>query len=1303
MNKQKYYLKKEGTLSKHFLKKKSTAKKWEKQYTYNLDNEECFFYLSINNSPFVMRFTPHLGLENCKFDNYKKYFNINNKNPYIKPTKYIVNITKKNTNELPHIDDVEYKSYRRKEFIQIIETRKLYDNYLEPYYNSKKKPYWLENLQDEKIYLEEKYGKEKHSVFWDFEINDLNFYLGPNSEKYFPIGMPSINEICVIFPWEYVCIYMGEKSLISIRDLDCSYIDTMEQIGKEIKNRLYNRFKLKKDNIIISVRHNLSSNFSKLYFNISYVYNFNPNTKFKWEDDSDILFDNFIFLLKENRNKDHVFFYGSHIKHTFFIPDKYFKAIEEYYQYDNNKLNEDFKETNPNGLHPNLYIHEYLDFFLDDYTNDGLFEKKKKLKTYLEYDDKFDIIKDIMIKGGGSNRFTILDDNEDEDEDKDEDDDEYEKNKIEKNIVLKENCSWQLGTNEDKDKYNFIQYTPKKLLNKSLERKIVYDEDHNKIITNLPLLHLFGNYFELQIITNYDKKDIISKQIYDFKLKYFNITDYNNSVEKTIKDDKLTRIKDLKSGDDEFIKKICVKFPDYKPFHTESTEKTNYGNFLIHINVGYKDIESELLNTENNEKYKQAIHHRWKDYNEKVFPLNHNIDYEKFLEKNNTLSFLGWYDSSDNKKVIYTPFEIQTYINNDKNNFISWFMDQRKQVINYIYKLFGNTKPFIKLYFHFPNAPENFILHLRIDVFSNQSYYYNRLITTDYTSRNIYMDSIIENNEKGLFLPKTLFLKNESKYRYMPEQKGGNIDEKNNDTYKWLNKYNSKIFFYGIINKNLNYEISISKKNIDNKYYKFKDILEKENNNVSRISKNTDISNYMNNKLPHSRFKYYLNNFYNKFDINIEIHKILIINYDINYDYFSKDDLKNKNFTIINDIYDLKKVNNKFDLIIIKKVTKEIDIINRLKDTLITFLLSLNLLKKNGIISLKLNLTYEPSILDTILLISNYSSLFIFCDHFSRNISDFPIYYIFSEFWKVDNLKTDINRVLNIFNFKSTYSFLKIKYISNPNLLEQIKKPSQFIINRYLELNELDNKKKLSEKDYTLIQNYLFQNVLNYNIEINPESIPIITRMLSSKLFYLPNGDSLKLHSNINMNEGNYLYNLVANNNMTQLLEVGFAYGVSAMFMTKALEFNKSKKKENTTYQLISIDPFQREQWHNLGLYNLKRIKTENFHKLYEDKSLNTLPYLLKERKKQYDLIFIDGWHTFDYALVDLFYSSFLIKQHGYLILDDALHPGVAKLIKYIDTNYMGFLKKITNGPRTFGVYIKEGDDKRDWDYHKDF
>ena len=47
--------------------------------------------------------------------------------------------------------------------------------------------------------------------------------------------------------------------------------------------------------------------------------------------------------------------------------------------------------------------------------------------------------------------------------------------------------------------------------------------------------------------------------------------------------------------------------------------------------------------------------------------------------------------------------------------------------------------------------------------------------------------------------------------------------------------------------------------------------------------------------------------------------------------------------------------------------------------------------------------------------------------------------------------------------------------------------------------------------------------------------------------------------------------------------------------------------------------------------------------------------------KKPFDFIFIDGWHTFDYTLVDMFYADRLLRIGGYLLIDDALHQGPSK------------------------------------------
>ena len=88
---------------------------------------------------------------------------------------------------------------------------------------------------------------------------------------------------------------------------------------------------------------------------------------------------------------------------------------------------------------------------------------------------------------------------------------------------------------------------------------------------------------------------------------------------------------------------------------------------------------------------------------------------------------------------------------------------------------------------------------------------------------------------------------------------------------------------------------------------------------------------------------------------------------------------------------------------------------------------------------------------------------------------------------------------------------------------------------------------------------------------------------------------------------------------------------------------------------------------------------------------------------KQFDLIFIDGFHTFDYTLVDLFYAILLCRIGGIIVIDDIKHAGVAQLIKYVDSNYK-CLKRITNTPtNTMATYMKISDDERKWNFHINF
>ena len=225
---------------------------------------------------------------------------------------------------------------------------------------------------------------------------------------------------------------------------------------------------------------------------------------------------------------------------------------------------------------------------------------------------------------------------------------------------------------------------------------------------------------------------------------------------------------------------------------------------------------------------------------------------------------------------------------------------------------------------------------------------------------------------------------------------------------------------------------------------------------------------------------------------------------------------------------------------------------------------------------------------------------------------------------------------------------------------------------------------------------------IEYNIPIKPMYSELIYGMLTTRQIKDKQGQLIKLHSNIKRDEGDYLYNTVRQNKFKVCVEVGMAYGMSALFICRALRYNDQESMNNDKHILISIDPNQSTQWQGLGVENLKRDKLIQHHKLLETTSYNALPSLLNEYEEKVDFIFIDGWHTFDYTLVDFFYSDLLLKVGGYIVLDDALHAGPAKVVRYLVENYTHY-KKLDVNVVTIAVFKKMKKDDREWSFHKNF
>lgn len=155
--------------------------------------------------------------------------------------------------------------------------------------------------------------------------------------------------------------------------------------------------------------------------------------------------------------------------------------------------------------------------------------------------------------------------------------------------------------------------------------------------------------------------------------------------------------------------------------------------------------------------------------------------------------------------------------------------------------------------------------------------------------------------------------------------------------------------------------------------------------------------------------------------------------------------------------------------------------------------------------------------------------------------------------------------------------------------------------------------------------------------------------------------ETLPLLGHVDEKEGALLSRVFESVRPLTSLEVGFAYGVSTLYICDALARAKQASRH------IVVDPFQSTQWKGIGLRNVRRAGYERFVELREERSEIALPQLLAE-DTALDAAFIDGWHTFDHALVDFFYINKMLRVGGIVVIDDATYPSVGKLVDHILT-----------------------------------
>jgi predicted O-methyltransferase YrrM len=138
--------------------------------------------------------------------------------------------------------------------------------------------------------------------------------------------------------------------------------------------------------------------------------------------------------------------------------------------------------------------------------------------------------------------------------------------------------------------------------------------------------------------------------------------------------------------------------------------------------------------------------------------------------------------------------------------------------------------------------------------------------------------------------------------------------------------------------------------------------------------------------------------------------------------------------------------------------------------------------------------------------------------------------------------------------------------------------------------------------------------------------ISALEEILRTRTVCAPDGTKIELDYAITAAEGEKLQELILDKRPIVSLEVGLGYGISALFICEAMAKVGGKRH-------ILIAPDQ-SGWHEIALHNLRKAGFGSLIDFREHESQVALPQLVAEATK-IDFAFIDGWHTFDHALVD--------------------------------------------------------------------
>ncbi|MCC7426177.1 MAG: class I SAM-dependent methyltransferase [Alphaproteobacteria bacterium] len=190
------------------------------------------------------------------------------------------------------------------------------------------------------------------------------------------------------------------------------------------------------------------------------------------------------------------------------------------------------------------------------------------------------------------------------------------------------------------------------------------------------------------------------------------------------------------------------------------------------------------------------------------------------------------------------------------------------------------------------------------------------------------------------------------------------------------------------------------------------------------------------------------------------------------------------------------------------------------------------------------------------------------------------------------------------------------------------------------------------------------------------QSCPELAALLEVGEIKGKSGSIRKISSMSTINNLEVLHNLCTQIRPKRTLEIGLAFGGSAMVLAASYR----RRGIEPATQHTAIDPFQTSVWDDTGLIALQESGLRPYLDFRPVLSSVALPQLIAEGAT-FDLIYVDGSHLFEDVFVDLYFCTRLLTDGGIVAFDDSSDPHVNKVLRFIRSNCAFAYEAVDVGP----------------------